>query len=114
MKIPSYHYNKYKKKYVLDESFSYKSRYGLYVYIPKAYESDGATGAIDITTASFWVHDYLCDYGKFSNGAKCSNWQASTILYDILKSEGRWFRARTWWVATFLFGGGEARKNGMW
>ena len=49
----------------------------------------------------------------FSDGTLCTNWQASKILSDILKSEGRWFRSRSWFAATWLFGGGKARNNGM-
>ena len=75
--------------------------------------SDGATGAFDLNSKSWWVHDRLCNTGLFDDGSKCSNLQASTIIYDILKNEGRWFRARTWFAATLLFGGGECRKNGM-
>jgi hypothetical protein len=74
---------------------------------------DGATGAIDINSYGWLIHDVLCRDGCFSDGSKCTNWQASTILSDILKSEGRWFRARSWFITTWLLGGGKARKNGM-
>lgn len=110
-----YHWDAVIGRYYLVDSFSYFSvRYVKSVYLPAGYKSDGATGAVDISSIAWWVHDYLCDYGKFSDGSKCSNWQASSILHDILLSEGRWFRAHTWRWATFLFGGGEARKNGLW
>lgn len=112
---PVHHYNPYKKKYVLDKSYTYFSnRYNKYVYLPKDFESDGATGAVDLSnSAAYWVHDWLCDHGKWSDLSPCTNWQASQVLSDILKSEGRWFRARTWFAATWLFGGGKARQNGM-
>lgn len=101
--------------YVLKNTITYRSlRYGKTIVVPIGYPSDGATGAIDINSRAWWVHDYLCDTGKFSDGSPCNNLQASTIISDILKAEGRWFRARTWFVATYLFGGGRARHNGMY
>lgn len=75
--------------------------------------SDGATGAMDIISESWWVHDKVCETGLFDDGTKCTNVQASTILSDILKAEGRWFRARYWFAFTLAFGGGKARDNGM-
>ncbi len=89
----------------------YSKRYNKYITVHKGYQSDGATGAIDITSDGWWVHDVLCDTGEFDDGTKCTNWQASTILSDILRSEGRWLRAIYWFPATWLFGGGECRKN---
>jgi hypothetical protein len=89
-------------------------RYGKTVIVPEGYESDGATGAIDIWSNAWWVHDKLCDTGKWLDGTPCTNMQASTVLSDILRSEGRWIRAIYWWPATWLFGGGKARANGMW
>lgn len=74
---------------------------------------DGATGAMDIDSFGWLFHDVLCRDGCFSNGSKCTNWQASQVLSDILKSEDRWFRSKSWLWATWLFGGGKARKNGM-
>lgn len=92
----------------------YSSRYKKRVTVRKGYPSDGATGARDIDSEAWWVHDKLCDTGKFDDGTPCTNWQASMILKDILKSEGRWFRARSWFIATWLLGGGKARDNGMY
>lgn len=74
---------------------------------------DGATGAFDIDSFGWLFHDVLCRDGCFSDKSKCTNWQASKVLSDILKEEGRWFRSNSWLVATWLFGGGKARKNGM-
>ena len=92
----------------------YSKRYNKKITVPKGYKSDGATGAIDINSKAWWVHDILCEFGKFDDGTPCNNLQASSVLSDILKSEGRWFRARSWFVATWLFGGGKARDNGMY
>jgi hypothetical protein len=91
----------------------YVSRYGKKVSIPTGRRSDGATGAWDIISEAWWVHDELCNTGKFDDGTPCTNLQASTILSDILKKEGRWFRARTWFITTLAFGGGKARENGV-
>lgn len=112
--------------YVLCTDLSYYSeRYNRYVCVPHGRESDGATGAKDLpgpvpclkdgkpfkASLSWWIHDELCLQGKWADGSKCTNWQASMVLRDILKAEGYSFRARTWTWATFLFGGGKARKN---
>ena len=104
-----------KIKYECPKKIIYPSvRYGKRITVPEGYKSDGASGpASDIWSDAWWVHDVMCDLGTWDDGTPCTNWQASRILSDILKAEGRWFRARTWLVATFLFGGGKARKNGM-
>lgn len=103
------------ENYVNDVEFSYYSaRYDKCITVPEGYSSDGATGAKDITSRGWWVHDVLCDTGAFDDGTGCTNWQASSILSDILKKEGRWFRSRSWFVATWLFGGGKARDNGLY
>jgi len=103
-----------KYKYLCPRKIVYHSpRYGQTVTVPKNYLSDGATGATDIWSASWWVHDVLCDTGQWDDGTNCTNWQASRVCSDILKSEGRWVRAYPWLICTFLFGGGQARKNGM-
>ncbi len=111
--------------YTLNYTINYHSpRYNKNVTVPKGYVSDGATGAIDIQSEAWKVHDWLCgNYlgtrpkppgGQWDDGTPCTNWQASTVLSDILKAEGRWIRARYWWAATWLFGGGKARDVGMY
>lgn len=103
-----------KKPYKLLTPFSYYSkRYNKIIRCRMHMRSDGATGARDIKTMGWWVHDQLCDTGLFEDGTKCTNIQASTILYDILRSEGYWFRARTWFISTLALGGGKARRNGI-
>lgn len=100
-------------KYVLHAPISYTSpRYKKTVTVqPGVY--DGATGAIDINSASWWVHDQLCNTGQWDDGTKVSNWVCSQVLQDILMAEGRWARARYWFWTTWLFGGGKARLNGL-
>lgn len=102
--------NKYR---TLNEYKYFSPRYKKWVTVPKGFLSDGATGARDLHSDAWWVHDVLCDTGKWDCGTKLCNWQCSVVLNDILKSEGHWFIDRYWKFATFLFGGGEARKNGL-
>lgn len=92
----------------------YSSRYNKFVLVPQGFVSDGATGAFDINSKGWWVHDVLCEEGTWRDGTPINNWQASMVLHDILVMEGRWFRARSWFIATWLFGGGKARENGMY
>ena len=103
-----------KKPYILLRTIIYHSkRYDKTVIVMEGERSDGATWAVDIHSEGWWVHDELCNSGLFADGTLCSNLQASMIIHDILKSEGYWFRARTWLIGTFIGGGGECRKNGM-
>jgi len=100
--------------YVLNEEIVYTSpRYGKTITIPAGYRSDGATGAMDITSRGWWIHDRLCE-GFWDDGTSLTNWQCSAVLHDVLISEGRYWQAKRWAVATWLFGGGRARENGMW
>lgn len=110
-----YEWDSEMQRYRLTKPFIYfDEEYGKYVFLPIDYASDGATRALDINSIGWFVHDWLCDYGVWADGTLCTNWQASSVLSSILKSEGRWFRARTWFAATWMFGGGKARRNGMW
>lgn len=102
-------------KYVLNEPIAYYSpRYKKTITIPTGRVSDGATGAMDITSRGWWIHDELCKTGQWDDGTKLNNWQCSQVLQDVLKEEGRWARAQYWFFFTFLFGGDKARENGMW
>ena len=131
-------YIKVKDGYELLEAHTYFSpRYNRSITCPKGMWSDGATGFIDLGAdklmARIWnwfrkrihhvstkvspewflVHDQICYTGKWDDGALIDNWTASTVAGDILWSEGwRFWSVPVWW-ATYLFGGGEARKNGM-
>ena len=91
----------------------YSPRYDKYATVPLNYPSDGATGGIDIWSKSWWVHDLLCGRGTWDDGVKITNWEASQVLRDILISENRKIRAFWWFWATWVFGGGNARGNGM-
>lgn len=100
--------------YRLTENIAYFSvRYKKWVGAEKGDRSDGATFAKDLNSFGWIFHDELCNDGVFEYGSPCTNWQASQALTDIMQIEGYWFRARTWFFATWLLGGGKARKNGM-
>lgn len=100
--------------YEVKENLAYKSeRYDKWITIKKGDKSDGATSAPDIDSWCWLIHDDLCNFGVFEDGTKCTNWQASKILSDVLKAEGKWFRSFTWFVGTWLIGGGKSRENGM-
>lgn len=103
-----------KIRYKLNEGFTYHSpRYNKSVTVPAGKISDGATGTFDIVTRGWWVHDQVCDTGRWDDGSKVSNWQASQVLQDILTEEGRVTQGMRWFWATWLRGGGKARENGM-
>ena len=97
---------KYRKiigKYVLMEDVLYYSeRYNKHVSIKEGYISDGATGAIDIPSLGWWIHDVLCESYMWDDGTECTRKQGSQVLSDILKAEGRWARAWYWKYATYL------------
>ena len=94
------------KGYKLLAPIVYRSpRYRRSVTVEAGFVSDGGSGpAEDVVSLAWWVHDKLCTTWKWDDGNDCSNWQASWVLHDILLSEGRWFRARSWFMATWIFG----------
>lgn len=92
----------------------YSLRYSKWIGAEVGDRSDGATYAKDLNSFGWIFHDELCNDGTFEDGSECTNWQASHVLTDIMEEEGYWFRTRSWFVATWLFGGGKARDNGMW
>jgi hypothetical protein len=92
------------RSYKLQSEIIYHSpRYNKMATVPAGYISDGASGAPDLASRGWWVHDWLCDGEKFDDGSLCTSWQSSMILHDLLKEEGRWFRARSWMIATYLW-----------
>lgn len=89
----------------------YSKRYALTVLAePGIY--DGATGAIDIASKSWIIHDQICNEPFAIDGRPITSWMAAMILHDILKEEKHGVRSRTWRAATFLLGCKKARSNG--
>lgn len=82
----------------------YSKRYKKRVTAKIGEDSDGATGARDIDSFGWLYHDMLKKYKKWDDGTECPNRHASFVLYDILKEEGYWFRARSWYISTLLWG----------
>lgn len=100
----------------------YSERYDKWLTVPIGYPMDGASGpAVDICSEAWPLHDKATpepdkskwpkcafgwweDDGKWDDGSDISLIQGSFILYDKLRQEGRWFRARTWFVATLVAG----------
>jgi len=93
------------KVYQLLKEFVYFSpRYLKLIVVPKGFVSDGASGpAWDIPSASWWVHDRLCETKMWEDGSACSSWQRSVVLHDILLSEGRWLRGKSWFIGTLFW-----------
>jgi hypothetical protein len=110
----------------LKEIKYFSERYQKTVTVPYGYWSDGATGATDLsgdhpcmrgpdkiyTSQAWWVHDILKEFGVWDDGSVCSNWQASWVLKDILKKEGRRVRDFWWFLATLVWG--ESTKLLEW
>jgi hypothetical protein len=101
--------------YISKHSYHYFSpRYGKNLIIPANYPSNGANWVPNLSAAAFFVHDYGSIVGRWNDGTAMCNRELSTVYADILKADGFWLRSKIRWLGTFLFGGGEARKNGLW
>ena len=109
-----YHYNPRLDRYFADETFRYFSpRYKEWVVIYEGDDSDGATGAYDIHSSAWFIHDKLCEEASWHNGEPVTAWQAAVVLGDILWSEGRYLRAIYWPITTYLLGCKAPRQNGL-
>ena len=92
-------------KYRLLEQIEYFSeRYEKWVVVEVGFVSDGATGAADLTTRAWWLHDKVCVTKKFADGSRCNRWQGSMILSDTLWEDGYRPQAILWFVPTLLGG----------
>ena len=90
---------------VIKDKTYFSKRYGKEVCIRKSDKPyDGATGAFDIDSFGWVFHDVLKRDKRFDDGSVCTNHQASMILSDILNSEGRWIRSKTWFISTLIWG----------
>lgn len=87
----------------------YSERYGKWIRIKDRQVRDGATWARDVVSLSWWCHDQVCADGVWADGSDVTPWQAACTVGDILRKEGRWFRATTWKYSTYLFGCKKAR-----
>jgi hypothetical protein len=99
-------YMEYEDGYILLEDFwFYSERFNEWIHLEQGMFSDGATGAMDIYSASWWVHDKITEHDKcyFRSGAPISNHAASLILGDILRSEGHHWRSFSWFVSTWVY-----------
>lgn len=97
--------------YHLDQGFTWADKKtGKKITVPAGFVSDGASGAIDIRSKAWWVHDWICERNGFNDGSECSNWDASRILSNILWSEKRFFRSSYWRWSTFFLGGKDLKK----
>ena len=99
-----YEDDKGKMHYILESPVVHTSkRYGKTATIPSGFDSDGGSGpAEDIVSLGWWVHDWLCRHKLWDDGSPCPPFQSSMVLHDILMRENRWFRAKTWFIATFI------------
>jgi len=87
---------------------------GKTITISGLFRTDGATCARDLVALAWHVHDWICKHPYFDDGTPISNLLASWIYRSILKWHGipviPWFR----FVATFLLGGQEVKKQVGW
>lgn len=92
-------------KYILIKSIPYYSpRYKKVKTLRLYMLSDGATGAPDIVSSCWWFHDAFCAGETWDDGTPLTEWQNSTVLYDIMRKEGfNIFRATRWRLSTFIF-----------
>jgi hypothetical protein len=95
---------------LLETVVVYSRRYDKYITALEGEFFDGASGAIDVCPMAWIPHDVLCRDGKFDDGTPCTNLQASHVVSDQLKIYGRGVRSKTWFLATFLFGGKGLKK----
>jgi hypothetical protein len=48
-------------------------------------------------------YDILVSTMQWDDGSYCNPWKSSMVLHDILLKENRWFRAKTWFIATMIY-----------
>ena len=92
--------------------YSYWSpRYKRWVRIKLGQVRDGASGAWDILSLAWWIHDQLCADATWEDGTPVTPWEAANVLRDVLLREGRWFRASSWFITTLALGCKHTRSN---
>ena len=99
--------------YQLNKPLEYTSKRYKITITAQMGKYDGATGAIDIPSRAWIIHDQICNRPIADDGKKISAWMAAKILSDILIEDGYWWRGLVRWkFSTFLFGCKKARDNG--
>lgn len=89
--------------YICTEQATYTSeRFSKSITIHGGFKSDGATCAKDIKSSAWWFHDALSEWKCWDDNSPCSIYESSLVIHDILKSEGRWFRCRSWFIGTLI------------
>jgi len=99
------HLKKVSGRYIVKEAiYYYSQRYDKRIKINENFSSDGATCYWDLDSFFWVIHDYLKLKRKWSDGEHCSNWQASTVAFDILWSEKRYIHAPIVFIGTLVWG----------
>ena len=106
----------------------YSEKYDEWLKIDDKDKFDGASGTVDIHSNCWGFHDIICKFACWLSGNKCSNWQASHVIYDILKREAEYYKTHGrnrlglkrkleswfWFAFTFAFGGQKIKKENGW
>jgi hypothetical protein len=101
---------------LLRDQYYWSERYGKGIKAGSGFRWNGADWVCDLEDGDAMskgplFHDVVCNNGCWEDGTPISNWKRSMILRDILSAEGRSVRKRTWFWATFLFGGKNVKKR---
>jgi hypothetical protein len=90
--------------YEVTKTVSYFSpRYKKRVTAPEGMVYDGATGVPDLMSVGSLYHDVLCLRMTWDDASPVTNWQASMVLHDIMRKEGRKGRSIVWKWGTVVF-----------
>lgn len=101
--------------YRVIENIGYCSaKYKKWIVCEEGDRSDGATNAKDLNSFGWLFHDELCVECIFEDGTPCTNWDASSVLSEIMSLEGYWFRETTWFWSTWLLGGKKIKSTNGW
>jgi len=105
MSIYKYLYRTHKGYVVFREPEDYFSmRYKKKISIKLDDTFNGADFYFDLDSWFWPLHDIIKRDGKWSDGSHCSNWQASTVAFDILWSEKRYIHAPIVFIGTLVGG----------
>jgi|GEM_PF-2350144 len=82
----------------------YSKRYDKTMEIHPGEIYDGATWFRDLNTFGWLYHDVLKRDECFADGSRCSNFQASMIIRDISREEGRNIVGDACFIGTLIYG----------